>query len=251
MLWGALMKLDHFVVNIDKKYQNDKETIEYIRNSKFPYEPKWGKGTKGFKVSDLWIGNEYLEMVQILKPNGGGWISEWTNQYIKGHRGMICLMLDVEDIDLLHQNLASKGIPIAAPEWLEYKWCFNLLTRRMPWRNSYLPFFEGVPFQIGFQQMKDQKARDFMNQYMIPNARDNGIDGIYNVIIRGQFTKNDFELITNIFSKAGHKEGDFIKIDLTEKQTIQFVMSEHYQVELFTNTQSGDFVEIENIKIHY
>lgn len=32
-----------------------------------PYEPKWGKGTKGFNVSNLWIGNEYLEMVNIKR----------------------------------------------------------------------------------------------------------------------------------------------------------------------------------------
>mgnify|MGYP000877496221 FL=1 len=58
------MKLDHFVVNIDKKYQKDEKNISNISDS-IPYEPKWGKGTKGFKVSNLWIGNEYLEMVHV------------------------------------------------------------------------------------------------------------------------------------------------------------------------------------------
>ena len=65
------MKLDHFVVNVDKKYQKNGMVIDNIRNMNFPYEPKWGKGTKGFKVSDLWIGNEYLEMVHILKKMVG------------------------------------------------------------------------------------------------------------------------------------------------------------------------------------
>ncbi len=60
------MKLDHFVINVDRKFQVDKNIIKNIKDS-IPYEPKWGKGTKGFKVSNLWIGNEYLEMVHILK----------------------------------------------------------------------------------------------------------------------------------------------------------------------------------------
>lgn len=35
------MKLDHFVVNVDKKYQKDGMIIDTIRNMNFPYEPKW------------------------------------------------------------------------------------------------------------------------------------------------------------------------------------------------------------------
>ncbi|MCI8410017.1 MAG: hypothetical protein HFJ09_12230 [Lachnospiraceae bacterium] len=31
-----------------------------------------------------------------------------------------------------------------------------MLTRRMLWRNCYIPFFDNVPFQIGFQEMKDE-----------------------------------------------------------------------------------------------
>ncbi len=104
------MKIDHFVVNVNEKYHDNINVIEYIRKNKFPYEPKWGKCTKGFKVSDLWIGNEYLEMVRILKENGGGWVKDWTVKYNQGHRGMICLMIDVENIDDIHQSLKDKGV---------------------------------------------------------------------------------------------------------------------------------------------
>lgn len=134
------MKLDHFVINIDKKYQKDEAIINYIRSAGFPYEPKWGKGTKGFKVSNLWIGNEYLEMVNILRDDGGGWVQEWTKKYNDGHRGMICLMLDIENMDELYQTLSQKNIHVTLPKWLEFKWFFNLFTRRMPWRNCYIPF---------------------------------------------------------------------------------------------------------------
>lgn len=244
------MKLDHFVVNINEKYQKSEKVIENIRNMNFPYEPKWGKGTRGFKVSDLWIGNEYLEMVNILKKDGGGWVPEWTDKYLQGHRGMICLMLDVENIDALYQEMTEKGIQITNPEWLEFKWFFNMLTRRMPWRNCYVPFFEGVPFQIGFQEMKDEKARDFMNQYMVPNSREKGIDGIFRVVIKGKFLEADFEMIQKIFAEKACLESDMIRVVLSTKQSIEFVKAESYEIDLFTNVNTGSVVEIENIKIH-
>ena len=47
--------------------------IQSIRNTGVPYEPKWGKGTKGFKASNIWIGNEYLEMIPPIKY-GWWWV---------------------------------------------------------------------------------------------------------------------------------------------------------------------------------
>ncbi|MGL4106750.1 hypothetical protein [Clostridium sp. LP20] len=244
------MKLDHFVVNVDEKYQKDKGIIDYIRNAKLPYEPKWGKGTKGFKVSNLWIGNEYFEMVRIIKENGGGWIREWTKKYNEGHRGMICLMLDVEDIDAIYKLLTEKNIPISKPEWLEFKWFFNLFTRRMPWRNSYIPFFEGAPFQIGFQEMKDEKSRDFMKQYMVPNSRDNGIDGINKIIIKGRFNKADFDMILSVFENQGFVKAGAIEVELSSSQFIEFVEDQSYKIEIYTNSTTGQSIEIENMKLH-
>ena len=37
-------------------------------------------------------------MINILKNNGGGWKSDWVELYNNGHRGLICIMLDVDDI---------------------------------------------------------------------------------------------------------------------------------------------------------
>lgn len=243
------MKLDHFVINVDRKFQVDENTIKNIRNS-IPYEPKWGKGTKGFKVSNLWIGNEYLEMVHILEKNGGGWVPEWTVKYNQGHRGMICLMLDVPNIDFVYQNLKSNGLPVTEPKWLEFKWFFNILTRRMPWRNCYMPFLENVPFQIGFQEMKDDKAREFMNQYMIPNSRDNGINGIYQIVIKGRYSNNDFANIIAVFGDKAHKEKNLVRVKLNKDQSIEFLKDADYHVELFTNLSTDKSILIENLTLH-
>ena len=190
-----MFKFDHFVVNVDRKYQKDKAVINNVIKSGFPYEPSWGKGTRGFKASNLWIGNEYFEMINLLKEDGGGWKKDWVDLYNEGHRGLICIMLDVDNINEVYENFKSKNISITNPEYLKFKWLFNLLTRTMPWQNSYIKFFEGIPLQIGFQQMKDDEARNFMKQYMVPNSYENGISGIDKVIVKGALTSNDKDLL--------------------------------------------------------
>ncbi|WP_234410458.1 hypothetical protein [Caldalkalibacillus mannanilyticus] len=81
------MKIDHLVVNIDPHFQEDTDFINQVHHTGLPYEPKWGKGTKGFKVSNIWIGDEYFELVRIKSKDGGGWIPQWTAKYNEGHRG--------------------------------------------------------------------------------------------------------------------------------------------------------------------
>lgn len=244
------MKIDHIILNVDQKYQNDQDIVNEIKNTRFPYEPTWGKGTKGFKVSNLWVGDEYLEMVHIKKQDGGGWTKEWTNQYLNGHRGLICLMIEVDNLDEIYQRLCNKGVNLTQPEWLEFKWFFNLFTRRMPWRNSYAPFFENVPFQIGFQEMKDDQARDFMHQYMVPNAKDHGINGIYQVIIKGPYSENDFKLIELLFDQVKISNHQ-IDVQLDDHYAITFERTDEYQVELYTDSKTNQQLLIENVHIHY
>jgi hypothetical protein len=246
------MKIDHLVINVSDRYQLENNTIEEISGKGFPYEPKWGKGTSGFKVSNLWIGNEYFEMVRLLKKDGGGWKTEWITHYNNGHRGMICLMIDVDNLDIEYQRIINKGIDISEPQYLQFKWFFNLFTRTMPWRNSFIKFFQNVPMQIGFQQMKDQKAHDFMRQYMVPNSKDNGIKGIYKVVINGDFINEDFELIQKVFEIV-EKKNDTIVVNLSNEQQLIFKKSNSFLVEVCTygnnETLNGSKIEIENVKV--
>lgn len=247
-----MFKFDHFVINIDECYQKDKGLINEIRSAGFPYEPSWGKGTRGFKASNLWIGNEYFEMINILKPNGGGWKSDWVDLYNKNHRGLVCLMLDVDNIDKVYDSLKKKSIEITEPEELKFKWFFNLLTRTMPWKNSYISFFEGILLQIGFQQMKDDNSRKFMEEYMVPNSRDNGIYGINKIIISGPLSENDIKLINDIFD-AYIIEKEPLTIQLNSEQVIIFKNNEEYKVDIFTKCTNNQLIDksidIENITI--
>ena len=235
-----MFKFDHFGINIDESYQKDEWIINEIRSAGFPYEPRWGKGTRGFKVSNLWIGNEYFEMINILKSEGGGWKREWVEKYNKGHRGLICIMLDVDNIDNLYNNFNKKSIGITKPEYLSFKWFFNIFTRTMPWKNSYLNFFEGIPLQIGFQQMKDESSRKFMEEYMVPNSKDNGIIGIRKVIVRGSLSSNDENLIKDTFDSY-ITDTNPITIELNKDQILIFEISEKYNVEIIENVNVWNF----------
>lgn len=247
-----MFKIDHLVINIDDKYQLDNHIIAQIQDAGYPYHPQWGKGTKGFKASNLWIGEEYFEMIRLLKAHGGGWRDDWVERYNHGHRGLISIIFETDDIDKCYSQLKEKDIDISTPEFLKFKWFFNLLTRTMPWRNAYLPFFKGIPLQIAFQQMKDQKSKDFMQKYMVPNSRDNQINGINTIVINGKLTPEDRALIKNIFNLEN--QNDELTILLQNNQKIIFKDSEHYTVDVFTTCENQSLlskkIQIENINLY-
>lgn len=241
------MKLDHIVINVNKDYQTSSTMIDDIRKTGLIYDPKKGKGTSGFKVSNIWIGKEYFEMVNVRNTSGGGWIPKWTELYNFGHRGMICLMIDTDELDSVYTNLLQSNIFVSTPKWLEFKWFFSLFTRRMPWRNLYLPFFHKVPFQIGFQQMKDSKSRDLMNQFMIPNSQENNINGITKIEIFGKFCEADFDMIKLVFKNVEQIDNKLTL--LLDKQAISFHISDTYYVNVYTDSTKNKTASIHNLNI--
>lgn len=99
--------------------------------------------------------------------------------------------------------------------------------------------------------MKDEKSRDFMNQYMFPNSRDKGIERISKVIIKGEYTHNDFDMLKNVFGNfIKNEDRRLISIELPTKQIIEFTLDKTYHIDLYTNSTTGKFVEIENVKIY-
>lgn len=248
---GDHLKIDHLVVNVDRRIQEDQEYINSIRSIGLPYNPKWGKGTKGFKVSNIWIGKEYFELVHIKARDGGGWIKEWTAQYLDGHRGLIGFALEVEDIDKTYQKLLSHNVNVSPPEPLKFRWFFNLLNKTMPWRNAYLPEFKGIPFQFFLQQLNDEKSKQYMEQYMVPNSRDHDITGITEVIIYGELTEDDKKVIFALFDDYEESK-DVLKINLGA-QTIRFINSTTSKAEVILICNNKAYcnrtVDIHNLQI--
>ncbi len=176
-------------------------------------------------------------------------MADWVDMYNNGHRGLVCLMIDVDDIQNVYQNLLSMGLNLSTPEYLKFKWGFGLFTRTMPWMNCYLPFFQCVPFQIGLQQMKDQKSENLMCQYMIPNSAEHGISGIKEIVITGAYSEDDFRIISMIFTNAIISNNE-AKVVLDKDQTIRFVRNNEFSVEVSTRCNNdlylGKQTKIEN-----
>ncbi len=248
---GAVVKIDHLVVNVDKYVQEEQSFIEKIQAMGLPYVPKWGKGTKGFKVSNIWIGKEYFEFVTIKTADGGGWVKDWVSQFHAGHRGLIGFALEVDDITATYKQLRNEGILVTAPEPLKFKWFFNLLTRTMPWRNSYLPAFKGVPFQFFLQQLNDEKTKKYMEQYMVPNSLENDIVGISEVTIYGNLTKEDKKIMYALFDR--YEEQEKLLTIYLENQTIHFREANTYKVEVVLTCNNKEFenksIQINNLEI--
>ena len=245
------MKIDHLVVNVEDSVQKNTEIINKIKTFGLPYKPSWGKRTKGFKVSNLWINKEYFELVCIKNKDGGGWIKNWTDKYNNGHRGLIGFALEVEGIDKIYQTLLSKQVNITPPKPLEFRWFFKLLKRTMPWKNAYIEEFDHLPFQFFLHEMNDDISRNFMEQYMVPNSIENGIKGIKKVKIYGVLSERDKTLLRLLFND--YKEQDGVITITMENQSIQFLESNNYRVEVLLDCENKNYfkneLKLENILI--
>ena len=123
----------------------------------------------------------------------------------------------------------------------------------MPWKNSYLPKFEGIPFQFFLQQLKDEKSKVYMQRYMVPNSREKNINGILEVKIYGPLTEKDISIMKALFQDYEVKIQDKTIIIYLGRQIISFVESEEHSVEVILDSQneeqSTEQLEIENIII--
>ena len=232
------LKIDHLVVNVESYVQEDENFINKVRSIGLPYEPKWGKGTKGFKVSNIWIGDEYFEFIKIKSKDGGGWIESWTQDYHSGQRGLIGFALEVDDIEATYQKLISQNIQVSTPEPLKFKWFFNLLSKTMPWKNAYLPKFEGMPFQFFLQQLNDEKSKAYMQKYMVPNSREKNIEGILEVKIYGTLTEQDKNIIKALFQD--YKINASTITASLGHQTISFIESKNHSVEVILDCDNEE-----------
>ncbi|WP_234410457.1 hypothetical protein [Caldalkalibacillus mannanilyticus] len=139
----------------------------------------------------------------------------------------------------VYQALRQKEVQITEPQPLKFRWFFNLLSRTMPWKNAYIQELEGIPFQFFLQQLNDEKTKEYMQKYMVPNSKEKNINGISEVIIYGSLTEKDKQLIMKLFDHATEQEGK-IMIPL-EKQSIIFIQAEQHSIEVILDCSNEEF----------
>lgn len=171
------MHLDHFVVHVENDLKPLETLASKISSIGFPFRPKKGKGTAGFKTSNIWVGDQYFEIVRLLKPDGGGWPTEWVERVNGGERGISCIFLQTVDLDSIFDRLQKAGLECSI-EKTKFKVFFGLMTMEMPWRYIKTPSIPGTHVDIGFIQY-DASSWDHYRKYMKPNSREFGVDGIF------------------------------------------------------------------------
>jgi Glyoxalase-like domain len=195
------MNLDHVVVHIDNNERILSDLKKQAENAGVPFEPSWGKGTKGFKASNIWIGRQYFEIIRLLKPDGGGWEERWVSSYNAGKRGVFCLFLQTNDIRSVANRLRADGLSIDGPKRQNFKGFFGLFKKTLPWELIYLPPIPGTDLEIGFIQY-DPDPKDRIKQFLVPNAEENGIDGITSAEVVLPLSSEAREFLQQIFPEA-------------------------------------------------
>lgn len=240
--------IDHIVVNVDRKYQENVQFIEEVNHAGLPYTPSKGKGNKGFKVSNLWIGDEYFEFISIKSKDGGGWIKDWVEKYNSGHRGVIGLFLKTNNIEETTNLLSSLGI--SGPERISFPFFFNLINFSAKWQNAYLPYFDEVQFQLGFQQVDTPQIEKKMRKRMVSNSKSKGFHGIKSVEFFGPFTSRDFEWLKKVFYCIS-EDPNQLEIPLKNGQSIHFFNSDTIETRVLLDS-NGKILPpllIENLRI--
>ncbi|MFG6096420.1 hypothetical protein SPB21_14265 [Leptothoe sp. ISB3NOV94-8A] len=175
------MILDHIVVHVESLEEINTLKAELDRLD-IPFEPTWGKAAKGFQVSNIWVGQQYFEIVNILSSNNL-WQPQWAARHAQGERGVYCVFFKVnEDIHQLYKNLKGANILVNEPERTCFKWMFGLLEKKLPWRFMLLPKIPGTRIELGIIQY-DKGAEKKYAPFMVPNTKDKGIVGLRSACI--------------------------------------------------------------------
>ena len=179
--WRSFLKVDHIVVHIDDNPEILQDLKKEAERCGFPFEPGRGKGNRGVRVSNLWVGDQYFEIPQVFTKGNGGRAQSWVERYNKGNRGIYCLYLRAKNLERLQSDLAVRGI-MSSMEKTTYKTFFGLFTVTKPWQYLRLPPIPGSDFEIGFFDCDEVAAKKVRPQ-MKPNSMHNGIMGISDVDI--------------------------------------------------------------------
>jgi hypothetical protein len=246
------MRLDHFVIhtsNSEQLLQDLKGTIEPMG---FPFEPKWGKGSKGFKVSNIWVGQEYFEIVRLLDPVNNDWVPRWANEFNQGARGIFCLFIETQKMDTLKQALQGRGVNALGPERTRFKILLGLFSKKMPWRYLTTPPIPGTSFEIGFIEY-DPGVREKFKDYMVPNSERNGILGIESADVMVPHLESNLTFLKNIFPDINRQQNKWVVPLGKHLLSFREATSERLHVRLYATTtnaeRKGRRFQVENVEV--
>lgn len=199
---GENMKVDHIVVHIDNNSQLLDELKKEAERCGFPLDPS--KGSRALRLANLWVGDQYVEIPKLMRPDGGGWIPSWVERYNRGTRGTYCLFLHANNLERLQSELAVRGIQ-SSVEKTSFKTLFGLYTVTMPWQYLRLPPIPGTELEIGFFECEESFRKKY-REHVSPDTVQNGIAEISDVDILLPALDEAIPLLKEIFPDMVYDE---------------------------------------------
>jgi len=177
-----MLKFDHVVV-----HANGNDEINAWKHvldaAQVPFDPSHGKKAAGFQVSNVWVGLQYFEIVDILKEKNQ-WQARWAERHAKGDRGAYCVFFSVDtDIEEVYAKLKSAGITCSEPEQTQFKMLFGWIVKRMPWRFMLLPKIPGTDIEVGLIQY-NPGVQEKNAPNLLPNSKELGLTGLSTPAVR-------------------------------------------------------------------
>jgi len=171
-----MLEINHVVIHVDSN-KNVDEFKHHLDNAGVPFEPTWGKKAKGFKVSNIWFGMQYFEIVNIVKSKNL-WLPSWAKRHAKGERGTFCILFKIQSpISDLQKKLRDAGYRVTEPERTTFKGFLGLFEKQLPWRFCLTSKIPGTNIELGFIEY-DAGAEEQIKPYLVPNGADVGLTGL-------------------------------------------------------------------------
>ena len=209
------LKINRLQIGVESDWLTDTSEMVRIQMFGLPYAPAHGKSTLAFRVGNLWLGEQAAELFVPRRLIGMDEYRDWGNRYQQGHRGLLAVVLETENLDMIYERLCWNGL--SEPIMLRKHIGKGSYSQQFLASSSQLPFFKALPFQLLFVQGKKDIDSALRKQIMQPNARQHGIEGIESVRIRAPFAQEEWKLLQCVFPQ-GTKERNTFTVPLDEER---------------------------------
>lgn len=223
-----MLRLDHFVVHVDNEQQALDELKKNLAPLGFPLDLTKGKSTQGFKISNLWVGRQYFEIVRLLQHAASGWPRHWVDRYNRGVRGIYCLFIATRELDNLKEEFKQKGLDVHEPLKKASRDLLATVSeilglsakKTVASRSIYLPPVPGTDLELGFIEY-DPVTETNLKEHMVPNAEEYGITGINRAKLYLPEWNEGIDYLCRVFPQLSESRGQQ-KIKLVESELLFF-----------------------------
>lgn len=241
------MQLDHFVIHADPDPQLTVRIGTDCKRAGLEFDPTGDRNFDAFSAHCLYVGLEYLEIIQLIRPAESGWIPQWLERYQRGVRGIYCIFLASQDLAGLAEKLRAQGFDAKAERSSFVD--VNGTEYPFPWRHLYMPPIPGTDVELSFIQYDSPRLA--LREIFEPNSDKNGFTGIQSAELSLPMSNEAKTFLKKIFPQTENTNSG-LRI-LLENSELCFkpdrVVSLHLTTRGTDHRFSPNSIQIANVKL--